>query len=420
MLNVEVWFMIREFARQGLSLSEIARRVGCDRKTVRTHLANPNLPQYTPRPPQASKLDAFKPYLAQRLAGGVFNCAVLYRELCTRGYPGKKTILRDYVQPYRQTAHEHATVRFETPPGHQGQVDWGSFGTIVHEGRLRRLWCFALTLGYSRAMYAEFPVRQDLGTLLGCHLHAFASLGGVPEQLLYDIQKTVVLEYHPDGLHRWNAQYLDFADYHGFVPRLCRPYRAQTKGKIESGVKYIRGNFWPGCPDVPDLPALNAALWRWLDEVANVRIHGTPYETPVARLAQESLRPMTERPPYDLSLVSTRKSSKDCFISYGGCRYSVPSPYALSRLTVRETPDGLLEVYAGLDCIARHHLASERHHTIVDPQHFDALWQALGEREHDERLRVAGPRVGAPSSAPTVEVRSLEVYAARLEGRDQP
>jgi transposase len=125
MINVEEWFMIRELARQGLSITDIAQRLGCDRKTVRKYLVYPDQPRYTARPPRPSKLDPFKPYVQQRLETGVFNCEVLYRELCGRGYDGKKTILRDYVQPRRHSARHQACVRFETPPGQQGQVDWG-------------------------------------------------------------------------------------------------------------------------------------------------------------------------------------------------------------------------------------------------------------------------------------------------------
>ena len=152
MINVEEWFMIRELARQGLSITDIAQRLGCDRKTVRKYLVHPDQPRYTARPSRPSKLDPFKPYVQQRLETGVFNCAVLYRELCARGYDGKKTILRDYVQPRRRSDRHQACVRFETPPGQQGQVDWGHFGTMWHEGRHRKLYCFALTLGYSRAL----------------------------------------------------------------------------------------------------------------------------------------------------------------------------------------------------------------------------------------------------------------------------
>lgn len=419
MKNVEEWFMIRELARQGLSITEIARRVGCDRKTVRKHLAYPEQPRYQARPPKPSKLDPFKPYLDQRLERGVFNCEVLYRELCERGYDGKKTILRDYVSPYRLAARHQASVRFETPPGQQGQVDWGHFGTLWHQGRQRRLYCFALTLGYSRAMYAEFTLSSAMPDFLRCHINAFTYLGGVPEHLLHDNQKTVVHVHDPGGAHHWNTQYLDFADHYGFWPRLCRPYRAQTKGKVESGVKYIRGNFWPSCPDVATLEGLNEALWGWLSGVANVRLHGTTHEVPMARLEWERASLGTlQVPPYDLSMVSSRRSSKDSVISYGGNRYSVPAAYALSLLTVREKPEGMLEIYAGLDCIARHNLVAGRHQTVVDPAHLAPLWQALKSRPIDEPRPTGGrgPRLGPEVETPQVEVRSLDLYEALVKG----
>jgi hypothetical protein len=184
---------------------------------------------------------------------------------------------------------------------------------------------------------------------------------------------------------------------------------------VESGIKYIRRNFWPSCPDVATLDSLNEALQHWLAEVANVRVHGTTHEVPRVRLAQEPLQAMTMA-PYDLSMVSTRRSSKDGFISYGGNRYSVPAGQALSQLTVRETPQGRLEVYAGLECVARHELATGRHQSIVDPAHFDALWQALRERQNPEQILLAGPRLGPDVTEPDVEVRSLEFYEALIRG----
>lgn len=167
--------------------------------------------------------------------------------------------------------------------------------------------------------------------------------------------------------------------------------------------------------DYTPLDALNEALQHWLAEVANVRVHGTTHEVPRVRLAQEPLHPMTMA-PYDLSMVSTRRSSKDGFISYGGNRYSVPAGQALSHLTVRETPEGRLEVYAGLECVARHELASGQHQSIVNPAHFDALWQALKERQNPEHILLAGPRLGPEVTEPEVEVRSLEFYDALMRG----
>jgi hypothetical protein len=120
---------------------------------------------------------------------------------------------------------------------------------------------------------------------------------------------------------------------------------------------------------VPTLEALHEALWSWLSGVANIRLHGTTYEVPMARLEweKESLGSL-QVPPYDLSVVSSRRSSKDSFISYGGHRYSVPAAYALSLLTVREKPEGILEIDAGLDCIARHDLVTGHHQNVVIPR----------------------------------------------------
>ncbi len=133
---------------------------------------------------------------------------------------------------------------------------------------------------------------------------------------------------------------------------------------------------------------------------------------------QESLGSL-QVPPYDLSTVSSRRSSKDSFISYSGNRYSVPAAYALSLLTVRETPEGILEIYAGLDCIARHDLVAGRHQSVVDPSHLEPLWQALKGRSVDEPRPVVGPRLGPEVREPQVEVRSLDLYEALTKGEAQ-
>jgi len=151
-------------------------------------------------------------------------------------------------------------------------------------------------------MMAEAALDQKLGTLLKMHEEAFRQLGGVPEEILYDRMKTVWLEIDERGEVVWHPVFLDFARYWGFRPRLCRPYRAQTKDKVESGVKYVRRNFLcglqgrePGC-----LSDLNAQLRAWAWEVANQRIHGTTHEQVAARwkVDRSSLQPLDGRPPY--------------------------------------------------------------------------------------------------------------------------
>jgi transposase len=118
-----------------------------------------------------------------------------------------------------------ATVRFETPPGLQGQVDWGHFGFIRHQGRTCKLYAFVLTLSWSRAMYLRFTTSLDFTWFIRCHVHAFRYLGGLPRRLLYDNLKSVVEWHPPDGPVHWNPRFLDFADVAGFSPQACKPYR---------------------------------------------------------------------------------------------------------------------------------------------------------------------------------------------------
>jgi transposase len=209
---------------------------------------------------------------------------VLLRELRERSYRGSYTILTDWLRPQRGSARVVAVRRFETPPGKQGQVDWGHLGSIELEGREHNLWGFTLTLGYSRMMMAEAALDQKLGTLLRMHEEAFRQLDGVPEEILYDRMKTVWLETDSRGEIVWHPVFLDFARYWGFTPRLGRPYRAQTKGKVESGVKYVRRNFLCGLPGrepgcLNDLNAqLRAWVWKWrsnacMERPANKSLH---------------------------------------------------------------------------------------------------------------------------------------------------
>jgi len=275
-----------ELKREGLSIQAISSVTGFDRKTVRKYLLKPDeIPAYGPRPEAASKLDGFKPYLEERLKAGVWNAAVLLRELKQRSYTGGYTILKDWLRPQREAAGVVAVRRFETPPGRQAQVDWGHLGSLELDSIERQLWGFTFTLGYSRMMMAEAALNQKLGTLLRMHEEAFRQVGGVPEEILYDRMKTVWQEIDERGEVVWNPVFLDFSRYWGFTPRLCRPYRAQTKGKVESGVKYVRRNFLCGLQGrEPDsMEDLNNQLRQWVWKVANQRVHGTTHELVMAR-----------------------------------------------------------------------------------------------------------------------------------------
>ena len=416
MLKVETRFMIKDLHRKGMTISDIARETGHDRKTIRAALKDPVIPPSQKRKGRAKKLDAFVSYLEKRIEEGVFNSSKLLDEIRRRGYQGGGSQLRAFVHPYREARQPVATVRFETGPGEQAQVDWAHFGYIEHRGRRRRLYAFLMTLGWSRSLYVEFTVSTDAAWWLRCHVHAFHYFGGVPGVVLHDNPKTAVLERDADGTIHWNARYLDFANYYGFTPRACRPYRAQTKGKVESGVRYVRGNFWPGLRFV-DLVDLNRQALDWLDGTANLRVHGTTGEVPFDRLPLEGLQGLDGKPDYDTCLITFRRSSKDCFVSYDRNYYSVPADYARKTLQVEETEDGQLIV---LDSqhgeIARHRLAEGHNLRVAVAAHYAHL--RCGSRPARRRGAVQVP---APESepflpvAPEVETRPLAWYDQILE-----
>lgn len=409
--------MIRNLHREGVTISEIARRTGRDRKTVRKVIHAPLEPGPKARKLRKRKIDPYVPYLKERMAAGVFNAHKLYQEILAMGYPGKVSMVRAFVHPFRPSRQAKATVRFETKPGQQAQVDWAHFGFIQHQGRRRRLYAFLMTLGWSRAMYLEFTVSTDEASWLRCHVHAFHYLGGIPKKILHDNLKTAVLGRREDGSIHWHPRYLDFADYYGFTPRPCQPYRAQTKGKVERSVGYVRGNFWPGL-EYTDLTDLNHQAVGWLNNVANVRIHGTTGEVPFDRLPHERLASLHQRPDYNTDIIVQRKVSRDCLVSYEGSFYSVPAAYVSQRLTLRVTEEEEVLVLNpdGIE-ITRHRLASHLGQRILDPAHYKEMSFSHQVLPLPGATQVSHADL-APTSwpdAPAVDARPLSLYEQVVE-----
>ena len=226
-----------EMKGAGRSIRGIARELGVSRNSVRKYLRSPGVPREKPRSRRASKLDPYTDHIDVRLSEGLDNCVVLLRELRALGYNGGYTILKDYVQPRRRRRQPRATVRFETGPGEQAQVDWGSLSYIAENGRKRRVWAFVMVLSWSRAIYVEFVRRADVTAFMRCHVNAFEYFGGVPRRCLYDNAKVVVLGRDDDGRPEWNSRMLDFALRVGFEMRLCRPrtvHRPRGRSRAES------------------------------------------------------------------------------------------------------------------------------------------------------------------------------------------
>ncbi|MCL6472987.1 MAG: IS21 family transposase [Firmicutes bacterium] len=402
MVQGEEMMDIKDLQRQGLNITQIALVTGRDTKTVRKYLAQKEPPKYTARPPVASKLDPFKPYIRMRMEAGMTNGVKMLTEIQKKGYTGGISILKDFMRPLR-IDKETAIKRFETNPGFQAQVDWGHCGRIFHKGVVRPLYCFVMTLGFSRYMYVEFTARQDTTTFMRCHTNAFEFFGGVTEQILYDNTKSAVIRRFLEKVEL-NPRFADMAAHYGFTPRFCKPYRAQTKGKVESAIKYVKGNFLLG-EVFSSLEEINAAALAWLAEVANVHVHGTTGEVPRARFAKEGLIPIASVVPFDTAEHTYRRATLDSIISYRGARYSLPHVATKRVVLIKENADGMIHIFLDGESIYCHRRA-KKGETVIVPDHYQGI--AVGEPAQPKRMTIHG------LDAPKVEVRDLKVYEEAL------
>lgn len=407
---------INEFKRQGLSISQISALTGYSRPTIRKYLSEVKTPRYGPRTPRPTLLTPYLPFLEERLKAGVWNGVVLLRELRERGYSGGYTVIKDYLRPRRREGRIVAVRRFETPPGHQAQVDWSDLGEIVQEdGTRQKLYGFVMTLGYSRAMFCSIATDQKLPTFVRMHEEAFAYLGGVPSEILYDNTKTVVLRTLTEGVDgrgevKLNPAFADFSRYWGFTTRLCRPYRPQTKGKVENGIGYLRKNFLCG-REAYNLQDLSVQLRVWLSQTANARLHGTTHRIVREAWDEErpSLQPLANRRGYPLVVESLRRVTRDAYVAYRNNRYSVPWQSAGKEVLVREVGDQI-EIIRDQTQLAVHLRLAGTQQTATVAAHHEGI--PLTNQSHGKA------RLSLQAKSPEVEVRSLSVYEELVSGKE--
>ena len=294
MHSLETTVEIKVLARQGKSIKGIAREIGVSRNTVRKYLRTEEVPAYGPRDPRETKLTPYMSYLLGRVAAAHpdwIPATVLLREIKALGYSGGITQLKIFLAQHKPKRIQEPVVRFETPPGKQMQVDF----IVFRRGR-DRLSAFVATMGYSRQTFIYFVTDEKLDTVLSCLRRTFEAFGGVPQHILFDNMKTIVLDrdaYGP-GQHRYQPEALQLAKDVGFSIRLCRPYRAQTKGKVERFNRYLRSSFWIPLKAefkvvglLVDAQAANDKVALWVRDVANARIHADLKERPMDRFVVE-------------------------------------------------------------------------------------------------------------------------------------
>ncbi len=364
---------IRNDRLKGLSYTSIGKKYNIDRRTAKKYAESEKKPKYRYIKPRKKKIDEYIGYIEELLIQAPYS-AVRIKERIEEHYKENisYTSIQTHVKEIKATLNKKATVRFETMPGMQGQVDWGFFENYkVYDelGNEKKLYCFLMILGYSRMRYIEFVTDMSTTTLIKCHINAFKYFGGYPEEILYDNMKQVVIKRllkQKDS--QMNKEFEDFSGFLKFRPILCRPYRGQTKGKIERTVRYVRQNFMIGI-QYKDLIDINEKAYKWCEKINN-KTHSTTNEVPKIRLIEEKLNKMKRE--YLVENNNVRKVEKDCLISYKNNKYSVPPNYIYRYVIVAILGD-ILRIYCDGANIATHPLSKGNRQMIISKSHYDIL-----------------------------------------------
>jgi len=358
-----------------LNKSELARRFNCDPRTIDRYLkinSEEILPKKSSRT-YKSLLDDHKSIIIEKVDTYGATAMAVYKFIKKKGYDGKYSTVAAFINKHKQSEIKKATVRFETTPGLQAQVDWKENLTMVSKhGEILKVNIFLMVLGYSRIKYVELTTDREQKTLFKCMISAFRFFGGIPQQILFDNMKTVVDRSKTTFSNvEFNKSFKYFAEDAGFKPIACRPYRPQTKGKVESLARLTdRLVVYNG--EFEDYDELEVIVNDFMNEVNN-EVSQAIDEVPMKRYHKE-LEYLKPLPPLDLliSYVSCEKEykvSKESMINYKGKKYSVPTKYIGLKVNIIETSDGNISIYYNKDFIVCHSLSEKKYNYKTGHMH---------------------------------------------------
>lgn len=349
---------VAKFNREELELlnkSELARRLGCNRRTIDKYINEtttvPNKREYT------SVLDDYKAIIIDKVDTYGSHAMAVYKFIQKRGYTGKYGIVAKYVREYKKMQTQIATIRFETTPGLQAQVDWKEELKMINcHGEIFNVNIFLMVLGYSRKKYLKLTVDRMQKTLFSCLIDAFSNFQGIPQELLFDNMSTVVDKNNSTFKSiAINKTFKYFADDAGFNTVTCRPYRPQTKGKVESLARLV-DRLTPYNGEFETFEDLEKITSDFMLDV-NEEVSQATNEVPNARFEREKeyLKPL---PPIDclLSYISVEKEYKvstESMVRYKGQKYSVSTKYIGENLTIKESNE-CIQIYYNEDLIESH------------------------------------------------------------------
>ena len=411
MIDRRTVFEIHRLNDAGYSARQIARELRLGRRTVRKYLAHPE--QTTlPRKPRASKLDPYRETINEFLAQAPdVKASVVLQRLREKGFDGRSTIVRSYLQSIREKGRKgQAVIRFESLPGKQLQIDWGHFGSLTYGTARRKLYALAVIEAYSRMLYVEFTHSQKQEALHQGLVNAFRFFHGTTEELVVDNMLTAVTE-RCGNIIRFNDAFLDFLRVFKIVPHACNIRAPREKGKIEKSIDYLRRNFWP-LRSFTDLDDVQRQVNHWRDAVCNVRIHQTTGERPVDRFSQVTLRPLPSLLP-DCRETASLLVHQDFAVYFDGNSYTAP-PWTIGRYVTLKADQTTVTLYHKQKQIAAHRRTWERKKRIELPAHREQvekfhrkLWQdrdiallaSLGQEALDYLAALAETRLPIKKNA---------------------
>ncbi|MBM3465430.1 MAG: IS21 family transposase [Armatimonadetes bacterium] len=384
---------VLERGRRGQSDRAIARDLQLSRVTVRKYRqafadldeagAEQRLQQWSAeagRPTQAaSSVAPYQAVVEALLERGVEMRTIYDRLQADHGYGGSYSSVRRFVAKLRPKTPA-VTVRVHVGPGEEAQVDFGSAGKFLDPARstVRTAYVFVMTLSSSRHQYAELVFDQKIPTWLALHRRAFASFGGVPARVVIDNLKAAVLAaaLHDPVL---SEAYRRFARHYGFLISPNRPRTPAHKGKVESGVHFVKRSYLAG-QEFADIEVANRGLAVWVRERAGTRDHGTTRQTPLAlfEVERQQLLPLPTT-PFELTEVRLATLHRDCHVAIDGSYYSAPYPCVGKRLEVYLF-ERVVQLYAGLDLLATHARATVKGTWRTNPDHYPPEKAAYLER----------------------------------------
>jgi transposase len=384
MVPYDTYCKILQLQQENLRISQIAEVLNIDERTVQKWIDEKCYHQRITTQ-RASKLDPYKAYIIRWLEIYPYSCIQILQRIKEMGYDGGITTVRMFVAKVRPRKEKaFLTLHFE--PGECAQVDWGQFGTVQVGSTQRRLSFFVMVLCHSRMMYVEFTVSETMEQFLGCHRNAFEYFGAVPGAIMVDNLKSAVLKRLVGEAPVFNPRYLNCANHYGFKIRACNVAKGNEKGRVENAVGYIKKNFLGGL-NIGDFSAVNPAGRVWLDEIANVRVHGTTQKQPIELFKTE--KPvMTPLPaiPYDTALIKPVRATNRFRVSFDGNNYSVPAKFACAQLTLKVYMDRIC-LYHENNLVAQHSRCYDRNQDFEHPDHPQELLKQR-RRAREQRLHM--------------------------------